>query len=85
VSDQELKRVRMALLRSAENRLTALSRAQALADAAAVYDDPNRVNTEIDSQLAVNAADIMRAAKANLVNANRTIVITQPAPRGQQQ
>jgi zinc protease len=85
VSEQELKRVRMSQLRSAENRLTALSRAQALADAAAVYDDPNRVNTEIDAQLAVNAQDIMRAAKRDLVNANKTVVITQPGRRGQQQ
>ena len=83
VSEKELKRVRMSLLRSAENRLTALSRAQALADAAAVYDDPNRVNTEIESQLVVNAQDIIRAAKANLVNANKTVVVTQPAGRGQ--
>jgi zinc protease len=79
VSDKELGRVRMALMRSAENRLTALSRAQALADAAAVYDNPDRVNTEEPAQLAVNAADIMRAAKAHLVNANKSVVITQPA------
>jgi predicted Zn-dependent peptidase len=85
VSDQELKRARMALLRGAENRLTALSRAQALADAAAVYDDPNRINTELDAQLAVNAQDILRAAKADLVNANKSVVITQPAPRGEKQ
>ncbi|SPE39994.1 Peptidase M16 domain protein [Candidatus Sulfopaludibacter sp. SbA3] len=85
VSEQELKRVRMAVRRGAENRLTALSRAQALADAAAVYDDPNRINAELDAQLAVNAPDIMRAAKADLVNANKSVVITQPAPRSQQQ
>jgi zinc protease len=83
VSEKELKRVRMSLLRSEENRLSALSRAQSLADAAAVYVDPYRVNTEIESQLAVNAQDIMRAAKANLVNANKTVVVTQPAGRGQ--
>jgi zinc protease len=83
VSDKELKRVRMSLMRNAENRLTALSRAQALADAAAVYDDPNRVNTEIDAQLAVTPQDIMRAAKANLVNANKSVVITQPPSAAQ--
>ncbi len=85
VTAQELKRVRMSLLRGAENRLTALSRAQALADAAAVYDDPNRVNTDIEAELAVNAQDIMRAAKAELVNANKTVVVTEPAPRRPQQ
>ena len=79
VSPQELRRARMALLRSAENRLTALSRAQALADASAVYDDPARVNTEVNAQLAVSAADIQKAAKAELLTANRVVVVTQPA------
>jgi predicted Zn-dependent peptidase len=78
VTAKELQRVRIALRRSAESRLTALSRAQALADAAAVYDDPNRVNTEIDHQLAVAAPDIQRAAKACLVTPNRVVVVTLP-------
>jgi len=78
VSAKELQRVHMSLLRSAEGRITALSRAQALADAAAVYDDPNRVNTETELQLAVTAADIQKAAKADLVMANRVVVVTQP-------
>jgi zinc protease len=82
VTDKELARVRIGLRRSAENRLTALSRAQALADAAAVYDDPNRVNTEIDAQMAVNAADIQKAAKADLVKANSVVVVTVPAGGG---
>ena len=82
VTEQELQRVRVSLRRSAENRVTALSRAQALADAAAVYDDPNRVNTEIDAQMAVTAADIQRAAKAALLKANSVIVVTTPAAGG---
>jgi predicted Zn-dependent peptidase len=59
-------------------RLTALSRAQALADDAAVYDDPNRINTELDSQLAITAADIERAAKARLLASDRAVVVTLP-------
>jgi zinc protease len=82
VTDKELQRVRISLRRSAENRITALSRAQALADAAAVYDDPNRVNTEIDAQMAVTAADIQKAAKTLLVKANSVVVVTTPAPGG---
>jgi len=82
VTDQELARVRIGLRRSAENRFTALSRAQALADAAAVYDDPNRVNTEIDAQLAVTPADIQKAAKACLLKANSVVVVTTPAGGG---
>jgi zinc protease len=82
VTAQELRRVRMSLLRSAESRITALSRAQALADAAAVYNDPDRVNTEVEAQLAVNAAAIQRAAKAELVAANKVVVVTAPAASG---
>ena len=82
VTDKELQRVRISLRRSAENRITALSRAQALADAAAVYDDPSRVNTEIDAQMAVTAADIQKAAKALLLKANSVVVVTTPAAGG---
>jgi predicted Zn-dependent peptidase len=78
VTDKELGRVRINQLRAAENRLTALSRAQALADAAAVFDDPNRVNTDPDRIMAISAADVQRAAKTNLVKANSVVLITQP-------
>jgi predicted Zn-dependent peptidase len=70
------------LRRSAENRITALSRAQALADAAAVYDDPNRVNTETDAQMSVTAADIQKAVKVSLVKANSVVVVTTPSGGG---
>ncbi len=79
VTDKELARVRINVRRGAESRLTALSRAQALADAAAVFDDPNKVNTDSDLQMAVTAADIQRAAKAHLVAANRVVLVTSPA------
>jgi zinc protease len=78
VTDKELQRVRIAVRRSAEGRLTALARAEALADAAAVYNDPNLVNTQIDEELQVTAADIQRAAKADLLNANRVVMVTTP-------
>jgi zinc protease len=85
VTAKELARVRIGIRRGAESRLTALSRAQALADAAAVFDDPNKVNTDSDGQMAVSAADIQRAAKAHLVAANRVVFVTSPAgaARGQ--
>ena len=79
VSAKELGRVRINQLRAAENRLTALSRAQALADAAAVFDDPNRVNTDPERIMTISAADITRAAKANLVRSNSVVLITQPS------
>jgi predicted Zn-dependent peptidase len=86
VTAKELGRVRINLRRSAESRITVLSRAQALADAAAVFDNPDKVNTDIDQQLAVTAADITRAAKQHLTTANRVVLVTNPAPgsgRGQ--
>jgi zinc protease len=82
VTDQELKRVRIALRRGVENRLTALGRAQALADAAAVFDDPNRVNTELEQQLAASPADIQKAVRSDLVNAHRVVLVTLPGATG---
>jgi zinc protease len=83
VTAKELGRVRMNQLRAVENRLTALSRAQALADAAAVYDNPGRVNTDPERIMTIGAADIERAAKANLLKTNSVVLITQPAAGAQ--
>jgi predicted Zn-dependent peptidase len=79
VTDKELARVRINVRRGAESRLAALSRAQALADAAAVFDDPDKVNTDSDLQMAVTSAEIQRAAKAHLLAANRVVLVTSPA------
>ena len=79
VTAKELGRVRISVRRSAESRITVLNRAQALADAAAVFDNPEKVNTDIDQQLAVTAADITRAAKAYLTTANRVVLVTAPS------
>jgi predicted Zn-dependent peptidase len=79
VTDKELQRVHASLRRNAVSRITALGRAQELADATAVFNDPNRVNTEFDAQMAVTAADIQRAAKAYLTVPNRVVVETLPA------
>jgi zinc protease len=78
VSAKELSRFKMSVRRGAESRITVLSRAQALADAAAVFDDPEKVNSDLEAQFAVQPADIQRAAKANLVRANSVVVLTQP-------
>jgi zinc protease len=79
VTAKELQRVRIGLRRAAENRLSVLSRAQALADDAALYNDPNRINSEIDQQLAVTPADIQKAVRSYLVAANRVVIDTLPA------
>jgi hypothetical protein len=82
VSAKELAGFQMTVRRAAESRITVLSRAQGLADAAAVFDDPDKVNTDVDAQLAIKPADIQRAAKANLVRANSVVVMTQPDAGG---
>jgi predicted Zn-dependent peptidase len=79
VTDKELQRVRVSLRRSAVSRTGVLGKAQELADAAAVFNDPGRINTETAAQMAVTAADIQKAAKAWLFTANRVVVQTLPA------
>ncbi|HET8550216.1 MAG TPA: hypothetical protein VFL57_19530, partial [Bryobacteraceae bacterium] len=57
-------------------------RAIVLADNAAIYNDPNRINTDLARRLAVTAADIHRVAKKYLEPANRVVITTVPAGEG---
>jgi len=59
-------------------RESVLSRAITLADSAAMFDDPNRINTNPDKLAAVTPADIQRVAKAYLRSDNRVIMTTFP-------
>jgi zinc protease len=80
VSDAELAKTRVAIRRSTLfPRESVLSTALSLADDAALYNDPNRFNTEPEKRLAVTAEDIQNAAKKYLRNANRVVIITEPA------
>jgi zinc protease len=80
VSDKELQRVRALIRRSAVSpRESVLGTAVSLADGAALYNDPNRINTDYDKLMAVTAADIQNAAKKYLMKANRVVVTTVPA------
>ena len=80
VTEKELKRVKVNARRSAVAiRESALARAQSLADNAANYDDPNRINTSTDKALAVTAADVERVTKAYLRNDNRIVMQVMPA------
>ena len=83
VTDQELKRVRTAARRNAVAiRENALARAQQLADQAAMYDDPDRINTNTEKLMAVTATDVQRVAKTYLRTANRIVFQTIPTAPG---
>ena len=82
VTDKELLRARTAIRRnSLFPRESVLSIAANLADDAALYNDPNRINTEPERRMAVTAVDIQNAAKKYLRNANRVVLTTVPAAR----
>jgi len=83
VTDKELERARASIRRDAIGpRESTLSTAVSLADGAALYNDPNRINTEYAKRLAIGAADIQKAAKAYLRTGNRVVIVTQPAASG---
>ncbi len=57
---------------------TALSKANALSQNAVFFNDPGRMNQNLDRILSVTAADIQRVAKKYFVKTNRVIVIAVP-------
>jgi len=60
-----------------------LSKAVMLSQLAVFYDDPNLINTRYERLSAITAADVQRVAAKYLVATNRTVVITNPKPAGQ--
>ncbi len=89
VDPKELARARIAIRRGALGpRESTLSTAVALAEGAALFNDPNRVNTDYEKRMAVTAQEIQQAAKKYLQPANRAVVVTVPAtpprPAGKQ-
>ncbi len=81
VTPKELERARAQIRRTnLLPRESVLSTAVSLADNAALYNDPNRINTEYEKRLAVTAADIQKAAKEYLRTSTRVVVDTIPAP-----
>jgi predicted Zn-dependent peptidase len=82
VTGEELQRVRTTSRRQAVGiRESALGRAQALADNAVLYNDPNRINTNPEKLAAVTAADVQRVAARYLQTTNRVVVHTTPAAK----
>ncbi len=80
VTAKELERVRSALRRSIPpTRESMLGIATTLAENAALYNDPNRINSEPEKRMAITPEEIQKAAKAYLKTANRVVVVTTPA------
>lgn len=57
---------------------TALSKANALSQNAVFFDDPGRMNKNLDRLTSVTAADVQRVAKKYLVKTNRVVVVVLP-------
>jgi zinc protease len=80
VTAKELERARVGMRRAAVSpRGSVLQIAISLADNAALFNDPNRINAEYEKRLAVTPADMQKAAKTYLRTANRAVVISKPA------
>ena len=80
VDAKELQRARISIRRGALGpRQNVLSTAVALAEGAALFNDPNRVNTDYEKRMAVTAEEIQQAAKKYLQPSNRAVVVTVPA------
>lgn len=78
VTAQEIATARTQALRSAiSGRTSSLALAMSIAINAVVYNEPNRVNTDLARLNAVTAAEVQRVAKKYLVSSNRTVVIAQ--------
>jgi predicted Zn-dependent peptidase len=81
IEDWEIEKARNAARRSYLGGLTSsLQRAVLMSQYAVFYNDPNLINTRLDRQMAVTAADVQRVAAKYLTPENRTVVMTVPKP-----
>lgn len=80
ISDKELLRVRRRVRRDAiETRQSVLRRAIEIANNAALFNDPNLINTELERLLAVTPEQMQKAAQKYLKTPSRTVITTVPA------
>lgn len=79
ISETELEKARNRIRVSFVNRLSRISRVgQALADYALLFGDPETINREINSYLAVTREDVMSAAQRIFRPENRTAIVVEP-------
>ena len=73
---------------AASAETSTLERAVLLAQYALFYNDPNRINTQVDRIVKVTAADVQRVAQKYFTKENRSVIVNLPkaaAPQGGQQ
>ncbi|MEO6119729.1 MAG: pitrilysin family protein, partial [Terriglobales bacterium] len=83
ITARELEKARTQYLRGqVASRAGALQLANRIASTVIYFNDPNLVNTQVDKYNAVTAEQVKAVAEKYLVPANRSVVVTMPAPRG---
>jgi predicted Zn-dependent peptidase len=79
VTAREMATARTQALRSEiAGRRSSLARAMEIGVTAVIYNDPNRMNTNLTRLYGVTAADVQRVARKYLTSANRTVVYALP-------
>jgi zinc protease len=79
VSAAELEKAKNQVIASElRQRETNLGKSQALGDAAVLFGDPNRVNTELNKLQGVTAADVQRVARKYFTPENRYVFTYLP-------
>ncbi|MDQ3908651.1 MAG: insulinase family protein [Acidobacteriota bacterium] len=82
IADWELEKAKNAARRSdASGRQSTLNRAITMGQNVVFYNDPDRINNDLEKSLAVTKDDIRRVAAKYLQPTNRTVVITTPAQK----
>ena len=83
IEDWELEKARNAARRSLVSNLrSSLQRAILLARYSVYFDDPAIINTRYERIASLTIDDLQRVARQYLGPSNRTVAITEPAPKG---
>ena len=79
IADWEMEKARTGARRAFVASMgSSLQRAVRLSQDALFYDDPERINTQVDLIARVTAGDVQRVAREYLVKTGRTVILTMP-------
>jgi zinc protease len=82
IADWELQKAKNTTRRNFINNLqSSLARAVIIGQYTVYYNEPNLINERLNKVAAVTKEDVQRVANKYLVDTNRTVVITMPAPK----